>query len=409
MPDVVNQRSDELGSGPDAEGRRGLPPLAKRVLIAVAVITALSLASRSGLLSADEPTPTPSSPTPTTTHRPQDPTKVVARLGDELVIAGPDGLRKVAKLPAHLAPDALEVAPVGESTPDDPAELGPVLFASGGTLFRADPTRGGRRVLGTPTAVAGVIDATRDPGRALVQLSDDSLAFIDSNTGAILEPDPIPGFAAHDWIPEGLLVTRGTNALVMSRSQGAGSGRSDSIELALAWPAIDVQTGTAAAVQMLGTFGALVGITGQAVLTLPERCPESPCPIRAVSVPGPVVERDFAPPEGFNFAVARGVRVDQILVPIAPEGEPGRPRSLARLVPGGERALLVQGTQGVNVAAGLVDGPGDSVYLVTDAAAGLGSGEQQVRRWDPDRPNRASLVARLAPIPQGARLVCGCG
>jgi hypothetical protein len=80
--------------------------------------------------------------------------------------------------------------------------------------------------------------------------------------------------------------------------------------------------------------------------------------------------------------------------------------ALARLVPGGDNALLVQGTDRVRLAAGLVDGGGGSVYLLRDPE---NEGSPRALVWDPGAANIAVPLRPATNFPADARLVCVCG
>jgi hypothetical protein len=119
--------------------------------------------------------------------------------------------------------------------------------------------------------------------------------------------------------------------------------------------------------------------------------------------------RDIAPPAGWTFMPGPSAgRTHEALVAVAhlTGGVPDGARALARLVPGGDNALLVRGTARVRLDAGLVDGPAGTVSLLTDPA---GAGDPQVRVWDPTQPAAARLTPARSTFPTGARLVCVCG
>jgi hypothetical protein len=73
-------------------------------------------------------------------------------------------------------------------------------------------------------------------------------------------------------------------------------------------------------------------------------------------------------------------------------------------VAGGDNALLVRGTAGVDLRAGLVSDLAGSVRLVTRTG-----GEARVKAWDVDQPARATRTARTDGLPDAAQLVCVCG
>ena len=117
----------------------------------------------------------------------------------------------------------------------------------------------------------------------------------------------------------------------------------------------------------------------------------------------------MAPPAGWTFVEGPAAgRTHEALVPVHRLGEADTPDdvALARLVPGGDNALLVAGTDPVQLAAGLADGQAGSVYLLRAPNRGDG-GEAMV--WNPDAPNVALPLRPATSFPEGARLVCVCG
>ena len=118
-----------------------------------------------------------------------------------------------------------------------------------------------------------------------------------------------------------------------------------------------------------------------------------------------VLVREVAPPPGRRFAgtALTGGSVSNLLV-VDREGGRGRP-ALARVVAGGAATLLVRGSPGVDLAAGLVDDLDGTAYLVVRDDQGS---DGQVRAWAPGRPALARS-AQAPPVPPGAGLVCGCG
>jgi hypothetical protein len=80
-------------------------------------------------------------------------------------------------------------------------------------------------------------------------------------------------------------------------------------------------------------------------------------------------------------------------------------RALARPVPGGESALLVQGSVGLDPEAGMVGPAGGAVFFVT----GGGSGPRRVSVWDAEGRGPATAIPGLGGLlPASARLVCAC-
>jgi len=229
---------------------------------------------------------------------------------------------------------------------------------------------------------------------------DDRVVELDAGTGRVLDPAPFPAFdSSKGWSPEGLVAVTGTHPLLMSRRLPDGLTQ----ELALAWPARRVEAGTNPALQALGTFGLLLGIADDWVLTGVD-CPSAACTVQVVSVNrDAVLVRDVVAPDGWTFDGPAPGRTREALLPVR---QVNGVVALARVVPGGERALLVGGTEGVVLDAGIVDTPDGDVYLLARPPDGQ---TRQVRVWRPARSGRAELVPGGVDLPQSARLVCVCG
>jgi hypothetical protein len=399
MADVVEQ-------GPEPGGPGRLPAGLRRAGIAVAAVLAVLGLSRSGLLSADEPQPQPE-PSPSDSATPgEDRALLVARVGDRLLLAAPGAAEPGARLPTDLPADA-RLVPVRLPGEDDPPVAsdgpGPVLGVADGVLVRVDPARPRWRSLGPADAV---VSASYSPAKAIV-LRGSELEEVEIATGGQTDARPFPGFDPETWTAQGVLAAAGSGALVMTRS--AGQGRS---VLALAWPNGVVRTGTQPLVEELGTIGPLLGIADDWVITLSPGCPGTACRIRVVSVTRDLVQaRDKAPPDGWTFIDGPSAgRTHEALVPIEhlTGGRPDGRRALARLVPGGDNALLVDLSDNVALDAGLADGPGGTVYLLS-ATPGVPGGQLQARIWDPQNPASTRLLLPRTTFPDGARLVCVCG
>jgi hypothetical protein len=381
MTDVVEKgRDDRPGRGPAA---------VRPVALVLLVLAGLFVLSRSGLLSADSPPDggTGRNGTAAEVHR------LVARVDDRLVRPAqadgsggarlPDGLAAQARLVPVLTGDASSV----------------LVGVHEGLLFRLAPTRDARwQPIGRARAV---VAAGAAPGRVLV-LRAGGVAEVEVATGRVAQPAPFPGFAeAAGWRPEGVVSAVGTRSLLVSRPLPDGVGQ----ELALAWPARRVEAGTNPPLQVLGSYRALLGVADDWILTSAGACPGSACRVRIVSVTrDAVLARDVAPPPGWSFLLGTsGGRTREALVPVQ-RIDDGR-RALARLVAGGDNALLVQGSAGVDLDAGLVGDLDGSVRLVTRA----GDGAERVRTWSPLQPARAEPLGDGSALPDDARLVCVCG
>jgi hypothetical protein len=395
--DVVGQGSEEEpGSPPSRLRRAGL------VLGAVVVVVALS---RSGLLSSGEPAPPEPKPSgstslPGTVTGP----RLVARVGDLLIMdaRGPD--RAGSRLPAGLPADArlVPVPPGGTEVAAEAAALpGPVVGVHDGSLFRADPARARWRDLAPADAV---LAAGYSAARAVVE-RDGGLQEVEVSTGATTDADPFPGYEPERWTARGLLGGAGLGALVMTRPAPDGRTR-----YALAYPGLLVQSGGREMVRDLGVHGDLLALADDWVLTLGAGCPGPSCRLDVVSVTrDSALSRVVAPPTGWTFVPGPAPgQTHEALVPVHRLGDADTPDdvALARLVPGGDNALLVQGSDRVRLAAGLVDGAGGSVYLLRDPGRG---GPPQALLWDPEAPNIAVPLRPATAFPADARLVCVCG
>jgi hypothetical protein len=356
----------------------------------LAVLAAVVVLSRSGLLSAGSP-PDRGRAGGSGGSEAAEVNRLVARVGDRLVRPEDADPGEGARLPEGFRRGARLVPVV---TGDGSSVL---LGVHEGLLFRVAPTRQGRwQPIGRARAVvaAGAVS-----GRVLV-LRTGGVAEVEVATGRVANPEPFPGFdEAAGWRPVGVVAAVGTRSLLVSRrpvSGGAGQ------ELALAWPARRVEAGTNPPLQLLGTGHRLLGIAGEWVLTAGDACPGTGCQVRIVSVTrDDVLTRDVAPPPGWAFLLEGG---RESLVPVSRAGGPSRP-ALARLVAGGDNALLVQGSHGVDLPAGLAGSLDGSVRMVTRT----GASAERVRVWSPDQPARARPLGAAGALPDDARLVCVCG
>ena len=275
---------------------------------------------------------------------------------------------------------------------------GSLVAVHHGVLFRVPP-RGSAPATNIGRAER-VVAATGAPGRAVV-LRGDSVVEVDVATGRVAQPVPYPGFDREQgWYPEGTISAVGTRALLMSRPAPGAAGQ----ELALAWPQRRVGAGPETAVRPLGTYGRLLGIAADWVLTESGDCPGPGCRVLVVSVTRDDVRaRAVAPPPGWEFGVGGPGGTTATLVPVARTGD-ASVRALARLVPGGDNALLVAGSLGVDPEAGLIGAVGGPVFFVTGDR-----GPRRVSVWDPDGRGSAAVVPGAGGLlPETARLVCAC-
>ncbi len=383
MPDVVEQ-------GPLDEERDGsFSPFMRVVLLAVVAVVVLAV-SRSGLLSAEAPPQTTDQASAEAADI-EEATRLVARSEGHLVRLGQDD--------GPLLPDGdlSSVIPVRSAGPA--AYL--VGVVDGTQLFRMETGEDARWApIGRATAV---LAATGTSNRAVISRGD-KVQEVDVTTGRVVDVEPFPGFdPAASWSPEGMVAVTGTRALLMSRPAGADG---DGQELALAWPAARVRTQFNPSVQSLGVFGRLLGIADDWVVVSEGRCPGAGCRIMIVTLTrDDLLVREVFPPDGWSFRADKlPGRLHEALLPVQRDGDADRV-ALARLVAGGDSALIVDGTRGVDVKAGLVESAAGAVYLVTRTGD-----EELVRVWRPGRPGRAQRVlGEDDDLPRSANLLCVCG
>ena len=397
---------DVVGQGPDDTTTPSQPSWLRRAALVAAVLVAGAVLSRTGLLSSDQPAPAPE-PSPSGSASgaaPGGAPRLVARVGDRLVLAARGAARPGVSLPPGLPGDAVLV-PVRAGGNDAGAGAdapGPVVGVVDGRLFRADPGRTRWRDLGSADSVVG---AALSPARVIVD-RDGSLQEVEVSTGSVVDPQPFPGFVPGQWTAQGLLGGAGVGSLLMSRPVG-----DDQTALALAAPRALVESGQREAVRDLGTYGELLGIADDWAVTLSPDCPGASCRLVVISVTRDTTQaRAVSPPSGWTFLGGPiAGRTHEALVPVG-RIDPGGTRTgevaMARLVPGGDNALLVPGTDRVRLSADLADGPRGSVYLLRDPAGG---GDPQPLVWDPTSPNSAVPVRPAGSFPPDSRLVCVCG
>jgi hypothetical protein len=400
----VDEPDDVVGGGRE-EPERPVPATwwrrAALVGGALAVVVALSQA---GLLSSDEPAPAPRevtpSPSPSVSGHvtPPGAPRLVARLDGRLLLAARGQPRQGAVLPPDLPADA-ELVPVrsGGGSEEEIAELpGPVVGVHGGTLFRADADRQSYRDLSPADAV---VSAAEKPARILVRRGD-QVQEVEASTGSTTDESPFPGFDGSRWTPRGVLASPGGSPLLLTREAG------DRNEVALAWPQLQVSTRLRPALQRVGSSGTFLGITDDWALFLGPGCPGRSCTLVVVSLTRDTLgSRPVAPPDGWTFMAGPvGGRTHEAVVPV--RELTGGAVALARLVPGGDNALLVSGTEHVRLSAGLADAADGSVYLLSDPEGG---GAPLPLVWDPDSPNAVAPLLPPTTFPADAHLVCVCG
>jgi len=382
MPDVVEQ-------GPLEEEERGrTSPFMRVVLLVVVALVALAV-SRSGLLSAEGP-PRATDEAAANAADIEDAESLVAESEGRLVRLGDDD---GPSLPAGELSSVIPVRSVGTR-----GDL--VGVVDGTRLFRIGTGEDARWApIGRATAV---LAASRISNRAVI-LRGDRVVEVDVTTGRLVDAKPFVGFdAAQGWSPEGLVSVTGTRALLMSRPGGDG----DREELAIAWPSHRVNAQFNPPVQSLGVFGRLLGIADDWVVVSEGRCPGADCQVKIVTLTrDDRLVREVFPPDGWSFRGGKlPGRLHEALLPVQRLGDADKV-ALARRVAGGNSALLVDGTRGVDVSAGLVESAAAAVYLVTRTGD-----DEVVRVWRPGRPGRAQTVlGGDDALPRSARLLCVCG
>ena len=389
--DIVEQGVLERGPdrGPGGGSGRG-------VRIGAALITgglALFALASSGLLSADPPGPDGSdAPAPTGAPR----ARLVAQVDDHLVLAGQDDWSQGPRLPRGSMLSGEGIVPV--LTTSGRTRL---VATHRGLLLRVDPS--GEEDWVPIGRAQRVVAASRRLGRVLV-MRGGGVVEVEVATGAVTDAAPYPGLdSSAGWTAEALYPVSGIRTLLLSRATAGATEQ----ELALAWPARQVEAGAGPALRMVGTVRRLLAVTDDWLLTPGDGCPGPGCRLLVINVTrDDVLLRELGAPDGWTFTVDQlAGRSRQGLVAVRRLEGPDR-ESLARVAAGGETALLVAGTDGLDRGAGLVDDLDGSVRMVTEASPGA---PERVREWSPYRPGRAVLVGRAGDLPETAELVCVCG
>ena len=383
MSDVVEQGA--------RDGRR-LSARWRRVLAVVLAAAAAALLWRSGLLSGGTtPAERPDAVAPANATSP----RLVVVDGGRLVRYDGRGGVRAGGLPPGLASDAplLTVDDTGQ-----PVVMGVV----GGRLFRADPQSAAPAVDVGPAAA--VVDRSPDGTDVFVRTGPEGggrLVTVDARSGIVVDRDPFPGYdGTGGWEPRGAVATYGATGMLLSRPAA------DAEELVVAWSRKDIASGRTPLRVPIVTRGRLLGVSSDWVLVQRGPCPGAGCLLEIVTVVSPygVSSRDVEPPRGWHFTPGPvGGRSHDALVPVV--AGRGDVTALARLVPGGANALLVRGSEGVVLPAGVVDEADGSVYFAVDAG-----GRRQALGWHPGQPGDAVVpVGAGTALPPTARLVCVCG
>jgi hypothetical protein len=395
----TGDRPDVLGTVPDvAEGTGERPPGRSRLwrvaAMAAAGLVAL-LALRSGLLSAPgdaggEPPPERSAGG-----------LLVLRSDGRLLVESGDDWSEGPELPrlAGRAPLVPVLSSTGRSV---------LVGVAGRTLFSIDPAD----PEDTPTPLGrarGVVSGSGRLGGVLVDRGQGRVVEVDAATGAVRDPAPFPGQpSGPGWRPVGLLSVPGASRSLLLAAPGTATGDAatavDLVDLVLAAPTRPVQLGTQPEVRPVATVPRVLALGPDSVLAEAAGCPGDACRIQVVTVTrDDVLVREVAPPPDRTFS-GTPLAGDSVSNLLAVDRAGGRP-ALARVVAGGAATLLVRGSAGVDLGAGLVDDLDGTAYLVVRAEPGS---DGMVRAWAPGRPALARS-ARAPAVPPGAALVCGCG
>ena len=387
----ADQPDGGRGSGRPGRARRGGQPRGGRpwwtepavrsaALVAAGLVVVL-LVSQSGLLSAEN-----------------DPEAGGAGAGGRLVVLT-DGHLAVAVEDGWSdgpgVPDGVDSATdlVAATMPSGRSLL---VGAAGGELFRVDPA-GDQDWVGIGRA-ARVVGPTGALGTVAVERPGGHVVEVDVRTGETVGTDPFPGYEPLEgWRPAGLLAVGTGRSLLTRRRLG------DGLELGLAATERAVRAGARPPFALVGAVPRLLGTSPDTVLATTRSCPGPLCRVLVVTItPDRSTQRAVEPPRGWRFSGSRTGRSAQGL--LALRGPGGGPDALARTVAGGDSALLVGGSAGVDLSAGLVDDLDGTTYLVVQRA----SGGRALRAWEPGSPARLRPVPGPAPA-EDAELVCACG
>jgi hypothetical protein len=381
VTDVVEQGRAPVGGGPHRRAR-----WVRRAVVAGLVIVAAAVVSRTGLLSRSDG-PQPVGPTASAqSNRP-----VVFVEGGRLVrYRGTAVTRGAALPPGRLA---------------EPGWFVVTSVSGGSSVFGV--------VGGQLVHVTGARAVTIGPAARLVDVSRTGLLFLqptagdggtvvalDATIAQVVDRAPFPGDTGADgWAPVGVLSLFDADALLLRHTAVDGD------QLELAWAAGEVRSGRADPVQALAGGGVLVGVLHDRVLVRDRSCPAGRCLVSVLSVRrGGSQLHPVRAPAGWSFApVAPPGRSRAALTLVRRVGAPGT-AALARIVPGGDTALLVPGSAGLVVATGLVEDGTGAVFFVRTGSAG-----RTLMTWDPDRSGPAQVVRMLPRQRADARLVCVCG
>jgi hypothetical protein len=286
----------------------------------------------------------------------------------------------------------------------DDAGYPAVLYGvSDRTLFRIDASTGDLDAdLGSVERIVGVGPS---PGELLVQVrsgADARAVVLDAATGDVLDTEPFPGFdGTGSWTPRGPTTAFGVAGMVLTRPVGDGR-----VDTAVAWSEVGVAAGfMPSRLQRFGRAGTFLGVADDWVLFLGDDCPSSTCRLTVLSFTRTgAATREVRPPAGWSFTTGEtGGNSHEVLAPIVNLGDESM-HGLARLVSGGDTALLLRDSIGLDPDAGVVAEPDGSVYFLRSAAGRA----RVLARWSPVEVPHIATFPKVASPPPGARLVCVC-
>ena len=372
----------DRGSGPRRTGPWWSVPAVRSAAVLAAGLVVVLLVSQGGLLSADNH--------PGAADGAGAGGRLVVLTDGHLEVAVGTGWSDGPEVPDAADSAAALVAvtmPSGRSL---------LVGAADGRLFRVDPT--GEEDWVDVGPASRVVGSSGTLGTVVVERPGGAVAEVDVLTGDTVRGDPFPGYQpSQGWRAVSLLDVGTGRSLLARRRLG------DGLELGLAATERAVLGGGRLPFAVIGAVPRLLGTSPDTVLAATKSCPGPQCRVLVVTItPDRATQRQVGPPDGWRFAATRTGRSAQGL--LALQKPAGGPDALARAVAGGDSALLVGGSTGVDLSAGLVDDLDGTTYLVVQGAGG----RRTVRAWQPGSP------ARLQPVPgpvpaEDAQLVCACG
>lgn len=364
-----------------------------------AAVVAVALFAASDPLSGK---PAPRDPSTTASaepnRKPRGPSvpAIIAQSGSNVVRYGPRGATRMARIPAGFG--------VGERlwAVDDAGYPAVLYGVSKNTLFRIEAARG--EVVADVGVVDRIVDVGPGAGELVVQVAGatrSQIVVMEASTGDVIDREPFPGFdGTRRWTPRGVMTTFGVAGLVLTRPLAGGGS-----EVAIAWSDVGVASGfVPSRLQRFGPAGRLLGLADDWVLFLGDDCPGLTCTLTVLSFTrdGSGM-RKVRPPKGWSFMPGMtGGDSHEVLVPVTKLGD-SSVHALARLVPGGDSALLLRGSTGLDLRAGLVAEPDGSVYFLRREVR-----SRVLARWSPVDPPHILTFPTLPRLPDSARLVCVC-